>query len=215
MVGYAPRPLNSMDRRVWLASRSPRRRTLLEQIGLQPMVRGSSVPEVAQEGESPVDYTERLAGEKGASVRDALTEADKASGPEWVVAADTVVVCEGMILEKPSSQDDARGLLGMLSGRAHEVVTGYWVGDLSGAVDERRSVVTRVQFRGLSESEIACYVASGEPMDKAGAYGIQGIGASLVESISGCYFNVVGLPLSAVLETMKQVGALGAFPFAP
>ena len=202
-----------MDPRIWLASASPRRRSLLEQVGLKPIVRTSDVVEVLRAGEGARGYTERLALEKGEAVRDALDVSEGDDLPWWLVAADTVVVHAGDILEKPTSDADARRLLGCLSGAEHEVVTGFWIGDREGDRAVVASVVTSVCFRTLSRDEIARYVASGEPMDKAGGYGIQGVGASFVEGISGCYFNVVGLPLSAVLEAMREVGALGAFPF--
>lgn len=206
-------PVSSQDRRVWLASRSPRRRALLETFGFEPLVHSSEVPEVPEPGESPTDYTRRLATTKGCAVRDALAPEARLAGPGWVIAADTVVVLDGDILEKPEDPAHARALLRRLSGRAHEVVTGFWVGEVDGEVSRAGVVTTAVRFRPLSDGEIARYVQTGEPMDKAGAYGIQGLGGFMVEGIEGSWPNVVGLPVNEVLALMREVGALDEFPF--
>lgn len=205
--------INSVKRGVWLASQSPRRRALLAQLGFEPVVRVSEIPEFPAPGEGPVAYTERLAMEKGRAVRDGLTAQERAGGPGWMLAADTTVFVDGVMLEKPQGVADARRMLMALSGREHEVVTGVWLGDVEGEVEVVRSARTAVRFRTLSEQEVARYVATGEPMDKAGAYGIQSLGAFLVEGIRGSYPNVVGLPTTVVLAMMREVGALGEFPF--
>ncbi len=211
---FNPQPIHAADPRIWLASASPRRRSLLEQIGLVPVVRASSVPERPDPGEAPVDYTERLARSKGVAVREAFSDAERDAGPHWIVAADTVVVHLGVILEKPASVAEARALVSGLGGATHEVVTGFWVGDVASRASFAGHVRTQVTFRSLDEGAVDRYVQTGEPMDKAGGYGIQGVGAFLVERIEGCYFNVVGLPISAVLAALDDLGALGAFPFA-
>ncbi len=180
-----------MHREIVLASASPRRRELLAQVGYSFVVEPADVDESVLSGETPVAHTQRLAREK------ALVAARRA-GTGIVLAADTVVVVDGSILGKPSDREDAVRMLTLLSGRGHRVVTGVAVLDAAtGRMDVRNSI-TGVWFRALSAREIAAYVATGEPLDKAGAYGIQERGALLVERLEGCYFNVVGLPLSLV-----------------
>ncbi len=191
----------SEQRQIWLASGSPRRKQLLEQMGLTPIVRVADVPEYPEPGESPRAYATRLAGQKGRAVRAGVTGA-----PRWLVAADTVVVLDGQLLEKPVDAADARRMLGALSGRQHEVITAFWIGAVGG--DERTEAVsTAVRFRSLTEAEIAGYVRTGEPMDKAGAYGIQGAAGVFVDRIDGSYFNVVGLPITEVYVALRQMGA--------
>ena len=185
-------PTGLPDRLV-LASASPRRRQLLETIGLEVEVRPVSVHETVRPGETGVDAAERLAREKA--------EAAACSDGEVLVAADTLVVLDGESMGKPADDAEARAFLERLSGRTHEVVTGYCVrrGDRL-ATDH---VTTRVRFRDLDGPTIDAYVASGESADKAGAYGIQGRGAALVESLEGSYSNVVGLPLTEVLAELR------------
>ncbi len=194
---------------IWLASGSPRRRELLTQVGFRPLVQTSDVPEELAPNEGPEDYTLRLAEAKARAVMPNL-------GPEsaWVLAADTVVVDDSRILEKPSDKEDAFRMLKSLQGRAHRVVTGFCVASTSGDVLQLRSVSTAVHFLSHDDSTLRRYVATGEPMDKAGAYGIQGIGAFLVDRVEGCYNNVVGLPVSEVLAVLKDANALGPFPFS-
>lgn len=123
-----------------------------------------------------------------------------------VIGADTVVVYEGKILGKPSDEADAEKMLRKLSGREHEVITGLAIVDVDRNEEAVECVKTKVKFRRLSPEEIKEYVATGEPLDKAGAYGVQGKGAALVESIEGCYYNVVGLPLAKLVEMLKSLG---------
>jgi septum formation protein len=179
-----------------LASQSPRRHELLARAGLTFLVRVPGIEEVRIEGEDPAVYVERLAREKAGAV---------ACDPgDWVLAADTVVVLDHHVLEKPVSSDDARRMLGLLSGRDHEVLTGVCLRrgpDCWAAVES-----TRVVFAPLSEAEVQHYVASGEPMDKAGAYAIQGLASKFVTSIQGCFFNVMGLPVSRVYRMMTDAG---------
>jgi len=183
-----------------LASRSPRRAELLRTLGVAFRVIDVEVDETTRVGEAPVDYVRRLARDK-ARARQAV--AGGASLP--VLAADTTVVLDGAILGKPLDDADARAMLARLAGRTHEVLTGVAVIDARGWLDDA-VVATRVSFRALSPAEIAAYVASGEPADKAGAYGIQGLGGALVERIDGSYSNVVGLPL---VETLALLDAAG------
>jgi septum formation protein len=183
-----------------LASRSPRRAELLRTLGVAFRVIDVEVDETTRVGEAPVDYVRRLARDKA---RAGQAVAGDASLP--VLAADTTVVLDGAILGKPLDDADARAMLARLAGRTHEVLTGVAVIDARGWLDDA-VVATRVSFRALSPAEIAAYVASGEPADKAGAYGIQGLGGALVERIDGSYSNVVGLPL---VETLALLDAAG------
>ncbi len=181
-----------------LASASPRRAELLRNAGIAFDVRVSHVPEVHVAGESAESYVRRLARAKA--------EAIEAPG-RIVLGADTTVCVDGEILEKPRDGADAARMLRLLSGRWHDVMTGICVRwDEAQAVD---GALTRVRFVELAEAEIAGYVASGEPMDKAGAYGIQGLASKWVAAIEGCYFNVVGLPVSLVWRHLQKRVPLG------
>ena len=173
-----------------LASGSPRRKELLEQIGVLFTVQSADIDETPLVGEKAADYVERLAEEKALAVL--------ANNPEKVIlAADTSVVLNGEILGKPDSQAHAVDMLQSLSGKHHKVMTGIaMVTKQNGQVSvQTQVVVTDVEFLSLSQAQIEEYVATGEPMDKAGAYGIQGKAAVFVKQIQGCYSNVVGLPL--------------------
>ncbi len=179
-----------------LASQSPRRSELLRQAGLSFAVRIPNVAETRLPGEPPQDYVRRLAIEKA--------RAAAASPAEFVLAADTVVVAAGEVLEKPCSADDAARMLRRLSGRPHTVLTGVCV--LHAGTERVAVEATEVVFSPMTEQEVRAYAASGEPLDKAGAYAIQGRASKFVERIEGCYFNVVGLPVSLVYRLLKQAG---------
>ena len=202
--------------RVVLASGSPRRLELMQRLGFEPLVFKSDIEEVPRAGESPEAYTLRLAREKGEAVADAL--ADNRELPGWVLSADTIVVFDGAILEKPADEADARAMLARLAGNEHEVITAYcWTWRAPGQpVDARVSKAVAVRasvwMRELTEEHIRRYVASGEPMDKAGSYGIQDLGSTLVRRIDGSYFCVVGLPVCEVVETLEELGGLKGFP---
>jgi septum formation protein len=187
----------SIDPVIILASNSPRRRELLAQIGLVFTVSPADVDENVMPGEAPEPYAVRLALDKArfAAMR---------AGKGIIIAADTIVLAGGAILGKPADAEDARRMLKALSGRQHEVVTGLAVMDAATQRSFVRTSVTKVWFRDLSEREINAYVATGEPLDKAGAYGIQERGALMVERIEGCYSNVVGLPLSLLGEMLRE-----------
>ncbi|MGD8741950.1 MAG: Maf family protein [Granulosicoccaceae bacterium] len=179
-----------------LASRSPRRRELLEQIGVDYVMVHVDVDETPRARETPEVFAERLALEKaraGLAVR---------AGNAWpVLGADTIVVCDGQILGKPTDRADAQRMLGMLSGREHDVMSAVALAD--GQRDRVRLSCSRVRFRPLQAAEIAAYCASGEPDDKAGAYAIQGRAAAFIERLEGSYSGVMGLPLfetAALLE---------------
>ena len=209
------RVLDDDDRSIILASGSPRRRELLERMGFVPLVHKSSVPEAPEPGEAPGAYTERLALSKARAVEQNLRDRDDL--PAWILAADTVVVLEDQILEKPTSGDHARTMLQNLSGRTHQVLTSFcWLcRGADGPAAHVETAATLVRFRDLDDGTIARYVATGEPMDKAGAYGIQGLGGALVEGIEGDYDTVVGLPVAQVIATLRALGGLQAFPFLP
>jgi|SRR5271165_4455982 len=169
-----------------LASQSPRRQEILAAAGFQFLVRPSRIPEQRLPGETPIGYVTRLAEEKAAAV-------DCARG-ELILAADTVVVAGSHLLEKPADHRDAARMLQLLAGREHRVITGICLRTANRRVTDH--AVTSVFFSHMSSEEIDSYVASGEPMDKAGAYAIQGRASKFIRRIEGCYFNVVGLPIS-------------------
>ncbi|MES2613793.1 MAG: Maf family protein [Bdellovibrionota bacterium] len=182
-----------------LASASPRRKQLLESCGLAVFVIVSNIDETPQENESARDYVLRNAREKGLAV------ALKVSGNELIVSADTIVVTQdGHILEKPLSAQHAKDMLQTLSNNTHIVYTAYAITQNKMEVVSK-IVETKVTFRHLFEEEIDAYIASGEPFDKAGSYGIQGAAMGFVEHIEGSYTNVMGLPLSHVLLEIKKL----------
>ncbi len=183
-----------------LASASPRRRELLAQAGFTFDVVPAHVPEVQKTGEDPIHFVTRLAREKAEAVA-----ATHALTPDTLVlGADTIVVVDEEILGKPRDEADAARMLRQLSGKTHQVITGVCLA--KGRERQRAAEVTFVRFNTLSDSEIAAYVATDEPLDKAGAYAIQGRAGRWVPRIHGCYFNVVGLPLalvSSMIEAMQ------------
>lgn len=180
-----------------LASSSPRRSELLASLGLEFSIVPSTVPEPAYNGETPADYGQKLATVKATSVAQKVSDG-------LVIGADTIVVLDGRILGKPQDSAEAREMLTRLSGRTHSVYTGIAVVNAKTKELVAEAVETQVAFRPLSKEEIEAYVDSGEPLDKAGAYGIQRLGGLLVSRINGCYFNVVGLPLSALDRLLKR-----------
>jgi len=182
-----------------LASASPRRRELLTQAGFGFEVRPADIDESVLPGEDPVAYVTRLARGKAEAVFAAVAP----ERPQVVVlGADTTVAVAGKILGKPESEEDAARMLRLLSGKTHRVITGVAVVRSAGV--QVSAEVTEVHFLRISESEILEYVASGEPMDKAGAYAIQGYAARWIPRIDGCYFNVVGLPISLVASMLGR-----------
>lgn len=178
-----------------LASQSPRRSELLSTAGIPFQVRVRPVAEVRAPSESPENYVRRLAREKA--------EAAWEGKSEIVLGADTTVVLEEHVLEKPADAADACRMLRHLSGRTHTVITGICLRHPEGAIVDHES--TEVHFVKLSDREIEDYVASGEPMDKAGAYAIQGLASKFVDRIDGCYFNVMGLPLAKLYRHWKSL----------
>lgn len=188
-----------------LASASPRRQELLRNAEIEFVVRPADVNEELMPGEAPEAYVTRLARAKARAVWTTLTTEDRRLNTV-VLGADTTVVVDHHILAKPENAEDAKRMLRLLSGRTHEVLTGV---HLAGEdVDDTRSECTRVTFDRLSDADIEMYVAHGEPMDKAGAYAIQGIASRWIPRIEGCYFNVVGLPVPLVIRMLREQGAI-------
>ncbi|SDJ66019.1 Maf family protein [Microbulbifer yueqingensis] len=186
--------------RLILASGSPRRAQLLAQIGVPHTQVATSVPEVMAAGEAPRDYVLRLACDKAA----AGLVAGGANPAAWSLGADTVVMVQDSVLEKPRDFADFHRMMIALSGSEHSVLTAICL--CSGERRLSRLVETRVRFRRLSDALVESYWRTGEPADKAGGYGIQGLGAALVEDISGSYSNVVGLPLEALVPLLEEAG---------
>ena len=185
---------------VVLASQSPRRRDLLTLVGIAHEVRPANIDESYLAGEAPRAHAERLARGKAAAI----------SAPDAVtIGSDTIVVIDGEVLGKPRDETDAARMLSRLSGRSHTVVTAVaasWAGRMLSDVEE-----VAVTFRSLSAADIAAYIATREPMDKAGAYGIQGFGATIVERVDGDYFAVMGLPLNRLARLLESLGLVYAF----
>ena len=184
--------------RLLLASASPRRRELLRHAGFDFEVRPSDIVEQMERGERPEEFARRAAREKAMSVA-----ASSPSG-SFVLGADTVVVVEGETLGKPADLDDATRMLRLLSGRTHQVHSGICLVRAPDEIVALTHETTLVTFRELDEEEIRSYVESGEPLDKAGAYAVQGLASKFVTRISGCYSNVVGLPVARVYEILKN-----------
>lgn len=184
-----------------LASASPRRQELLRAAGIAFTVQPANVHEQANPGETPQSYAERLARDKAKAVWDTGSHRDNT----FVLGADTIVVVDEHILEKPADAGDAARMLRMISGRAHQVITSVCL--VGARFEDVRSEVTTVFVNGISDKEIADYVATGEPMDKAGAYAIQGLASRWIPRIEGDYSNVVGLPIALVYRMLKSHGA--------
>jgi septum formation protein len=185
---------------VILASASPRRRELLNLIGIEHEVRPANIDETYLAGEAPREHAERLAREKAVAIE----------APEAItIGSDTIVVVDGRVLGKPRDREHAAEMLRQLSGRSHVVMTGVaakWRGKLVSGLEE-----VGVTFRPLRDDEIERYIDTGEPMDKAGAYGIQGFGATIVERVDGDYFAVMGLPLNRLARLFERLGVNYAF----
>ncbi len=185
-----------------LASASPRRQELLRNAGIEFMVQPADVPEIPQPGEPPQIFAERVARDKARTIH-------RQRPGDFVLGADTVVIVDKHILNKPEDSQDAARMLRLLSGRSHLVTTAVClIGPDSkhgpGEFEDIRSESTRVFFNSLSEGDIATYIATGEPMDKAGAYGIQGFASRWIPRVEGCYFNVVGLPVALVYRMLHD-----------
>ena len=199
MLNHSKNPARILYRTVKplvLASASPRRRCLLERLGIRFQVIPSGLQEPPISG-SPEEGVGKLARMKALDISDRF-------GRRWVLAADTIVVLGGRIFGKPDAETEALSMLRQLNGRTHEVLTSVCLAHRASGVLMTRTVRTRVTFREVREDELAAYVRTGEPMDKAGAYGIQDLGGFLVRSVHGSYTNVVGLPLAETLEMLLK-----------
>lgn len=183
-----------------LASASPRRQEILQDLGLDFSCRPQAIDESPHKGEKPLALVRRLALEKARSALASLRESDHS----LVLGSDTIVVCENRILGKPADREDATGMLRLLSGRQHQVITAVAVINRERELLEQS--VTRVSFRSLSEGEILAYWQTGEPRDKAGAYAIQGYGGMFISAIEGSYSGVVGLPVYETVNLLTQFG---------
>ena len=182
-----------------LASASPRRRELLGSIGVAFEVLPSNVPEVHQPGEAPEEYVARLSRDKA----NALAQEHPS---RWVIAADTTVHLGDQLLEKPADPRDAMRMLATIAGQTHMVYTGVTLQNVERGWCDTRVAETEVRMLPLSPQEIEWYVGTGEPLDKAGAYAAQGVGAVFIESIHGSYTNVVGLPLATLFQMLRRAG---------
>ena len=196
-----------------LGSASPRRKALLETLGIPLVVITADADERRRAAEPPTAYLERVTADK----LERVGADDQAQGVAALLVADTVVLVGDEILGKPRDEDDARRMLGLLSGQVHEVRTRFAIGKPSTnpsavRVLHAETVTTRVEFRALAPAEIARYVASGEGRDKAGSYAVQGLGSFAVRRIEGSYANVVGLPVCEVVVALQALGLLPAFP---
>ena len=193
-----------------LGSGSPRRREIISALGLPFEVLAADIDESLRPGEAPLDYLERVTADKLAAVRARLAATPHAA----ILVADTSVVIDGDVLGKPSDVDDAARLFSRIAGRVHSVFTRYAIG-LPGEPGPRRArtVETHVQVRAASADEIRAYAATGEGLDKAGAYAAQGVGSFFIERVTGSYSNVVGLPACEVLADLRELGLAGAVAF--
>ena len=187
-----------MKVRFVLASSSPRRKQLLDALGAVCTVRSREVDESPLPGEDPARLALRLAGLKAAAV-----QAEAGGLP--VLAADTVVAIDGQLLAKPADEEENREFLARLSGREHQVITGHVLLGPDGR-SASEAPLTKVRFRELSAGEIGRYAATGEGLDKAGGYGLQGLGGALVDTVNGCHTNVIGLSLPAVIRLTAELG---------
>lgn len=182
-----------------LASASPRRQELFRLLELNFRVQPSDVEEIHDEILSPEDLVKSLSLQKAQNV------ANKVSENLAVVGADTIVYLENKVLGKPENETEAKKMLRSLSGKTHKVFTGFTILHKADQIEVSEAVATEVKFKELSDLEIDSYIKTKEPMDKAGAYGIQGFGSILVEKVNGCYFNVMGFPLNRFYEVLKKI----------
>jgi septum formation protein len=196
--------VTSMTMKLVLASASPRRQELLKTAGIAFTVKPSHVPEEIRPGELPKAYSERLASDKANAVWQSLSHETRAGS--LVLGADTIVIVDQHILEKPADNDDAKRMLRMLSGRTHQVMTTICL--IGNDMRDLETATTEVRFADITESELDFYVSTGEHMDKAGAYAIQGVASRWIPRIDGDYTNVVGLPIPLVYEMLRKHQAI-------
>ncbi|WP_438444328.1 Maf family protein [Gorillibacterium sp. sgz5001074] len=189
-----------------LASSSPRRQELIRSLMLPAVIRASDADESVEEGMAPAAIVEELSVRKARAVADRLAEEGQDPGRRIVIGSDTIVVLDGEVLGKPADKEDAEGMLRRLQGREHQVYSGVACLDPANGQLLVRHRMTRVHMKPLRPEQITRYVETGEPMDKAGSYAIQGLGATIVDEIEGDYFNVVGLPLSLLAAMLSDMG---------
>jgi septum formation protein len=180
-----------------LASASPRRREILHNAGIPFTVQAADIPEAPQPGESPQNYAQRLAQEKASSVA-------RLKPNDWILGADTIVLVDGLILGKPADQADAARMLRLLSAKTHEVITAVCLLKSNNSTPDVKLETTKVVMGAINQQEIQAYIQTGESMDKAGAYAIQGRASRWISRIEGDYFNVVGLPVSLVYRMLQE-----------
>lgn len=190
-----------INNRITLASSSPRRKSLLEEAGLTFNICPADIDEDIRKGESPREHTIRLAEEKAQVVA-------KKTNDSWIIGADTIVFIDNRILGKPSDINEARKMLNLLSGRYHMVVTAFCILNVSTGKMIKSVVESKVKIKKLTDIEIEDYLKTGEPLDKAGAYAIQGIGNFMIEEIGGSYTNVVGLPMEELKKALDELGII-------
>ena len=196
-----------MKKKIILASASPRRRELLKHLGLTFEVIPSKIEEDVKDGEEPCEHVLRLARLKAQEI---ARDQDSAV----IIGADTIVVLGGEILGKPKDEEEAFAMLSQMSGRVHRVFTGFCVLDASDGSEYSEAVESKVRFKHLTPEEIRGYIKTGEPMDKAGAYAVQGRGSYMIKEIQGSYTNVVGLPLCELFEVLSRVKVIEMYPNA-
>lgn len=194
-----------MPFKIILASSSPRRKELLEKLGLRFEVIPSLIDEIPLPGESPEDFALRASTEKALNVSGNLDE------HSVVIGVDTIVVIDGEILGKPKDKKEAITMLEKIAGKEHRVITGFSIVKPKTEILHREFVESKVKIKTLAPWELEGYIKTGEPMDKAGAYGAQGVGAFMIEEIHGSYTNVVGLPLAQVIDVLTRLGVLKLF----
>jgi septum formation protein len=197
---------SSTSQRLILASQSPRRRELLAQLGYQFSIQASDIDETVEKAETAYDYVLRLAKQKAQHVLDLLPEAERVNS--YVLGSDTSVVFNGKILGKPDNEEDCINTLSLLSGNQHQVLTAIAL--VSHAGVKGQVITTDVTFKKLTKAEISAYWLTGEPQDKAGSYGIQGIAGQFVKIINGSYSAVVGLPLYETAQLLANAGFFGS-----
>ena len=195
-----------------LGSQSPRRLEILRTAGIPVETFAVDIDEQLLAGERPDAMATRLARQKGAAALYALHRAGRSVDGRWVLCADTIVHLGGELMGKPRDADDGRRMLRLLSGRTHHVTTGFVVHGADAFDAPAYAETTAVTFRALSEDEVRRYVATGEGVDKAGGYAVQGLASAFVERLEGSYHNVVGLPIHRVVEVLLRVGALEGYP---
>jgi septum formation protein len=195
-----------------LGSQSPRRIELMRQCGIPTEVLEIDIDEQMQPGERPDAMATRLARQKGAGALYKLRQMERPAAGRWILCADTIVHISGELLGKPRDDDDGRRVLRLLSGRTHQVTTGFVIHGPDAFDAPAYAETTAVTFRTLAETEVQRYVKSGEGRDKAGGYAIQGLAGAFVERIEGSYANVVGLPIHRVVEVLLKLGAIESYP---